>query len=58
MKYLSIALIFWFSITTMVRLTGAMGWVFRAVALGWGIWLTWRMLRPDRPEARGAGKSL
>lgn len=47
MRYLSIALIFWFSITTMVRLTGAMGWVFRAVALGWGIWLTWRMLRNE-----------
>lgn len=53
MRYLSIALIFWFSITTPVRVTGFMGWTLRAVVLAWGIWLTVRMLRTDKTEAIG-----
>lgn len=53
MKYLCITLIFWFSITTPVRVAGWLGWALRAVTLVWGMWLTARMLRADRPEARG-----
>lgn len=47
MRYLSIALIFWFSITTPVRVTGFMGWTLRAVVMAWGMWLTCKLLKPE-----------